>query len=108
MSADAVGRTPGGRTLPYPIPAQGALEPPPEWAQLRERCPVAPVRFPSGDEAALVTRYDDVKLVLSDPRFVRNFSADDAASIAEGDSGGVFESEMATSTRVPGTSAGAG
>jgi cytochrome P450 len=97
MSADAVGRTPGGRTLPYPIPAQGALEPPPEWAQLRERCPVAPVRFPSGDEAALVTRYDDVKLVLSDPRFVRNFSADDAASIAEGDSGGVFESEMATS-----------
>jgi cytochrome P450 len=78
MSADAVGRTPGGRTLPYPIPAKDALEPPPEWAQLRERCPVAPVRFPSGDEAALVTRYDDVKLVLSVPRFV-------------------FESEMATS-----------
>jgi cytochrome P450 len=85
------------RTLQYPIPAKHALEPPQEWAELREQCPVAPVRFPSGDEAVLVTRYDDVKLVLSDPRFVRNFSADDAASIAEGDSGGVFESEMAAS-----------
>jgi cytochrome P450 len=85
------------RTLQYPIPANHALEPPQEWAELREQCPVAPVRFPSGDEAVLVTRYDDVKLVLSDPRFVRNFSADDAASIAEGNSGGVFESEMAAS-----------
>jgi cytochrome P450 len=85
------------RTLQYPIPAKHALEPPQEWAELREQCPVAPVRFPSGDEAVLVTRYDDVKLVLSDPRFVRNFSADDAASISEGDSGGVFESEMAAS-----------
>jgi cytochrome P450 len=85
------------RTLQYPIPAKHALEPPQEWAELREQCPVAPVRFPSGDEAVLVTRYDDVKLVLSDPRFVRNFSADDAASIAEGNSGGVFESEMAAS-----------
>ena len=85
------------RTLQYPMPAKHALEPPQEWAELREQCPVAPVRFPSGDEAVLVTRYDDVKLVLSDPRFVRNFSADDAASIAEGNSGGVFESEMAAS-----------
>jgi hypothetical protein len=48
----------------YPIPVVGAIEPPPEWEQLRQQCPVAHVRLPSGDQASLLTRYDDVKQVL--------------------------------------------
>ncbi|MGH8964199.1 MAG: cytochrome P450, partial [Actinomycetes bacterium] len=53
--------------LPYPIPNDAALTPPAEWEELRDRCPVAHVRFPSGDEATLLTRYDDVRQVLDSP-----------------------------------------
>jgi cytochrome P450 len=48
----------------YPIPPVDAIEPPPEWERMRQQCPVAHVRLPSGDQAALLTRYDDVKQVL--------------------------------------------
>lgn len=80
--------------LRYPIPSEAALEPPAEWARLRERCPVMPVTLPSGDEAALVTRYADVRAVLSDPRFTRPVGQ--GARVADVESGGVFNSEMAT------------
>ncbi|MEV6717582.1 cytochrome P450 [Lentzea sp. NPDC051208] len=80
--------------LRYPIPARKALDPPEEWARLRDRCPVAHVTLPSGDEAALVTRYDDVKQVLSDPRFTRTGPGRGARVSAE--DGGVFNSEMAS------------
>ena len=84
------------RTLTYPMMTDAALEPPAEWAELRERCPVASVRLASGDEATLVTRYDDVKQILADPRFTRPTPADNAARVADVESGGVFNSEMAT------------
>ncbi|TCC35647.1 cytochrome P450 [Kribbella speibonae] len=72
----------------YPIPPVDAIEPPPEWEQLRQQCPVAHVRLPSGDQAALLTRYDDVRQVLSDARFAR--TAEGAARVsAEG--AGVFD-----------------
>ncbi|EWC61090.1 putative cytochrome P450 hydroxylase [Actinokineospora spheciospongiae] len=79
--------------LEYPIPSPAALEPPPEWAELRTGCPVATVTLPSGDTATLLTRYDDVKQVLSDPRFAR--TAPGAARISSDESGGVFNSNMA-------------
>jgi cytochrome P450 len=79
--------------LPYPIPNDAALEPPAEWDELRRRCPVAHVRFPSGDQATLLTRYDDVRQVLSDPRFGRGTDAEDAAQVSE--TGGVFNSDLA-------------
>jgi cytochrome P450 len=82
------------RSLSYPIPSEKALEPPLEWARLRQECPVAKVTLPSGDEAQLLTRYDDVKFVLADPRFTRQLDADDAARVSE--TGGVFKSEMAS------------
>ncbi|HEY3465746.1 MAG TPA: cytochrome P450 [Amycolatopsis sp.] len=89
--------TPSDTELPrFPFHAGTALEPPSEWAEFRDRCPVARVALASGDEAALVTRYDDVKRVLSDPRFTRPTPADDAARVADTESGGVFNSEMAT------------
>ncbi|MGV9778411.1 cytochrome P450 [Streptosporangium sp. NPDC003464] len=81
------------QVLNYPIPNDTALEPPAEWAQLRGKCPVARVTLPSGDQATLLTRYEDVKRVLADPRFTRQLTAPDAARLsAEG--GGVFNSEM--------------
>ncbi|MEV0148759.1 MULTISPECIES: cytochrome P450 [unclassified Nonomuraea] len=76
----------------YPFPAPGALEPPEEWAELRGRCPVAPIRLASGDEALLLTRYSDVKDLLSDPRFTHHLVADDAANITANEGGGVFAS----------------
>ncbi|NKQ52682.1 cytochrome P450 [Amycolatopsis sp. K13G38] len=79
--------------LDYPIPSPAALEPPPEWARLRDRCPVARVTLPSGDEASLLTRYADVKQALSDPRFSRRLTAKGAARIADSESGGVFSSD---------------
>ncbi|MEU8248873.1 cytochrome P450 [Nonomuraea sp. NPDC048916] len=83
------------QVLHYPIPAEAALEPPAEWARLRQGCPVARVRLPSGDEASLLTRYQDVKQVLADPRFTRLLNADDAARLSANESGGLFSSDMA-------------
>ncbi len=55
----------------YPFARPSALEPSPEYAELRSRCPVARVIMPSGDPAYLVAGYDGVRTVLSDPRFSR-------------------------------------
>ncbi|MEV5894327.1 cytochrome P450 [Nonomuraea fuscirosea] len=81
------------QVLNYPIPAAAPLDPPAEWAELRGSCPVAHVRLPSGDQATLLTRYDDVKQVLADPRLTRQLSAPDAARLSA-DGGGVFNSEV--------------
>ncbi|MEU6714572.1 cytochrome P450 [Nonomuraea sp. NPDC046802] len=83
------------QVLSYPIPSREALEPPAEWAELRQGCPVARVTLPSGDEATLLTRYDDVKQVLADPRFTRRLNAPDAARVSDSEDGGLFNSEMA-------------
>ncbi|MET9313854.1 cytochrome P450 [Kribbella sp. NPDC003505] len=55
------------------IPFEDAFrfDPSPTFAALRENRPVARVRTLAGAEVWLVTRYDDVKLVLADPRFSR-------------------------------------
>lgn len=84
------------QSMSYPLPRTGALEPPAEWATLRQQCPVARVTMPSGDEAALLTRYADVKQVLSDTRFGRLLNAPDAARLSDTESGGIFNSEMAS------------
>ena len=82
------------QVLNYPIPSDEPLGPPQEWAELRGKCPVAHIELPSGDRARLLTRYEDVKQVLADPRFTRMLTAPDAARLsAEG--GGVFSSEFA-------------
>jgi cytochrome P450 len=80
--------------LDYPIPNAEVLEPPAEWAELRGKCPVAHVNFPSGDAALLLTRYDDVKGLLADPRFGRG-TGQDAASVTEGEHDPLNNSEMA-------------
>ncbi|WP_274918397.1 cytochrome P450 [Streptomyces sp. WZ-12] len=87
----------GGPALGYPLTAPNALAAPEEWGELRASCPVAPVTLPSGDRAALLTRYADVKQVLADPRCTRQLDAEGAARISADDTGGVFNSEMAAS-----------
>ena len=87
----------GRMALSYPIISDHPLDPPAQWEELRNRCPVAHVTLPSGDSAALVTRYGDVKEVLSDPRFTRKLDADDAARVSDSESGGVFNSGLSDS-----------
>ncbi|MFF4273713.1 hypothetical protein [Streptomyces sp. NPDC001536] len=44
---------------------------------------MARVTLPSGDEAVLLTRYDDVRQVLSDPPFAAVPDSEGAARIAD-------------------------
>ncbi|HEX6471607.1 MAG TPA: cytochrome P450 [Streptosporangiaceae bacterium] len=55
----------------HPLPRSVPTEPPAEFARLRDERPVCPIRLPTGPTAWLVTRYEDTKTVLSDPRFSR-------------------------------------
>jgi cytochrome P450 len=47
----------------------------PAYAWLREHSPVHKTRLPNGVEAYLVTRYEDAKAVLADPRLSKNAAA---------------------------------
>lgn len=53
----------------FPFPRTDPFAPPPEYVELRAKCPVAPVSIWDGSTAWLLTRYDDVRQVLSDTRF---------------------------------------
>jgi cytochrome P450 len=90
--------------LNYPLERSAPLVPPPEWETLRDQYPVARVRLPSGDEAALVTRYNDVRQMLSDPRFGRLLTAPGAARLADTESGGLFSDK--SSAVIPQTGPG--
>jgi cytochrome P450 len=74
----------------YPFRAPNAVDPPEEWEQLRSGCPVAEVRLISGDPATLLTRYDDVKQTLADPRFTRQLDVAGAARLTTNDTAGIF------------------
>jgi cytochrome P450 len=85
-------------TFNYPLVPPAALEPPAEWAKMHAECPVATVRLVSGDEAKLVTRYDDVRELLADPRFNRQLNDEGAARISTNESGGAFQQESTVSS----------
>jgi cytochrome P450 len=53
----------------FPVVRQCPFAPPPEYDRLRAEEPVSKVRLPTGDTAWLVTRYEDVRTVLSSPVF---------------------------------------
>ncbi|MBE1591932.1 cytochrome P450 [Nonomuraea angiospora] len=85
-------------TMPdYPFPRTTALEPPKEWAELQDRCPVAHVRLPSGDAATLLTRYDDVRALLTDTSFQRG--GEGAARVSTTEDGGIFSRSSTTRMR---------
>ncbi|SDL31498.1 Cytochrome P450 [Streptomyces indicus] len=61
----------GPAPLAYPFEQPPGLAQCPMYAHLRATEPVARVLMPSGDQAFLLTRYEDVRTALSDPRFSR-------------------------------------
>lgn len=53
----------------FPLRRQCPFTPPPEYDRLRTEEPVSKVQLPTGGTAWLVTRYEDVRTVLSSPAF---------------------------------------
>ncbi|MCG5218874.1 cytochrome P450 [Streptosporangium soli] len=59
----------------FPFRAERPGEAAPEFARLREECPVSRVTLPTGDQAWLVTLYGDNRTLLTDTRFSRAATA---------------------------------
>lgn len=68
----------------YPFPAKCPFELPDELGRRRAEAPVAPVSLRTGATGWLVTRYDDVRAVLSDERFSRKPVRQEAARRNDG------------------------
>lgn len=77
----------------YPFGEADRLAPHPLYALLREDEPLCRVRLPDGSDAWLVTRYDDVRKVLSDLRFSRTtaIAPDEPGTRADGQGMGALD-----------------
>ena len=53
----------------WPFARTTPLDPPPELAELRRECPISSVELWDGTTPWLMTRYRDIRAVLSEPRF---------------------------------------
>jgi cytochrome P450 len=86
----------------FPFPRTPRLDLEPEYSLLQEQEPVSRVSFPYGDDAWLVTRYADVRTVLTDPRFSRaaSLERDVPRVTAENFSGGIVAMDPPEHTRV--------
>lgn len=82
-------------TFSYPFRSKVPLDPPEEWAVLRERGAIVTVTLPSGDEAGLVTRYEEARTLLGDTCFSRQIPQGIGARIAATEDGGVFSRQAA-------------
>ncbi|WP_053756138.1 cytochrome P450 family protein [Streptomyces sp. AS58] len=79
--------TPEYRRNPHPV-----------YAQLRESAPVCPMRPPHGNETYLITRYEDARNALSDPRLSKDmYGAMDAYRRIFGDSSVALDDNMLNS-----------
>jgi len=67
--------------LQFPLERSCPFDPSPEYARLRVERPVAPATF-AGRPAWLVTRYDDVRKALADPRLSADGSRPDFPQVA--------------------------
>lgn len=61
-------------TATFPVERSCPFDPAPEYTRLQEEQPVSRIRLWDGRDAWLVTRYDDVRLMLNDPRFSADMS----------------------------------
>ncbi|SMF44607.1 cytochrome P450 [Streptomyces sp. Amel2xC10] len=68
MSGRAARTSTDRRPRPLPVDRPTPVDPPTEFRRLRTDLPVAPLAFPDGPPGWLVTRYDDVRTALADPR----------------------------------------
>ncbi|MEV4731194.1 cytochrome P450 [Saccharopolyspora sp. NPDC049426] len=91
--------------LQLPLPRPNVLDLAPLYEVLRREAPVAPVTTPAGDPAWLVTRYDEVRTLLSDKRFGRSHPEPERASrvstaaVQDGPTGN-YETEEADHARM--------
>ncbi|MFF8988053.1 cytochrome P450 [Streptomyces globisporus] len=76
----------------YPFDRTDPMRIPPLYEELRESDRVARITMATGDPGFLVTRYEDVRLVLSDPRFSVEQTRPGAPRLTEM----AFESVMTT------------
>ncbi|MDQ7803774.1 cytochrome P450 [Amycolatopsis sp. A133] len=60
---------PATRDETFPLPRTCPFAPPPAYEKLREAGPVQRVKLQSGQEAWALTRLEDVRQMLTDPRF---------------------------------------
>ncbi|MEU6590053.1 cytochrome P450 [Streptomyces sp. NPDC046881] len=68
------------------------------YAQLRSAAPVCPMRPPHGNDTYLITRYDDARAALSDPRLSKDmYGAMDAYRRIFGDSSVALDDNMLNS-----------
>src|SRR5918993_5794069 len=65
----------------FPFQREDPLSPPFLYAQARERQPIFEVTLWDGRRAWLVTRYDDVRTILVDPRFSGEFGNPDFPAV---------------------------
>jgi cytochrome P450 len=65
----------------FPFDTPPELDAEPEYAQLRRENPVPKVRLAPGGQAYLVSRYEDIKQVFSDPVFSRAATSDPGVAV---------------------------
>jgi len=53
----------------FPTERTCPFSPPEQYAEMREHAPISRVRLPTGQEVWALTRYEDIRTMLSDPRF---------------------------------------
>ncbi|MGI5244162.1 cytochrome P450 [Dactylosporangium sp. CA-139066] len=83
-------------TLPFPLPEPPTLYAPlPALADAQREAAVVPVETADGGTAYLVTRYQDVRTVLVDPRFSRAAAARSEAAAADFGLGALATESMA-------------
>ncbi len=91
--------------LQLPLPRPNILELAPLYEVLRREAPITPVTTPAGDPAWLVTRFEEVRLLLGDKRFGRSHPAPEQASrlttaaVLDGPTG-TYETEEADHARM--------
>jgi cytochrome P450 len=86
--------------MSYPFAMESALEPSAQFAELRERCPYAKISM-DGGEMVLLTRYNDVRTVMADPRFSSALTADGAVRLTK-DGSDVFSRRTESSSMAVG------
>jgi nocardicin N-oxygenase len=99
------GPSSGPSARSYPPPRRSAIEIPEAYERLHAEEPVAQVTLPSGDLGHLVSRYDDVRAVLADPRCSRAATVRPEApklTAVPFDAGGLFTMDPPEHTRLRG------
>jgi|KBSMisStaDraftv2_1062788.scaffolds.fasta_scaffold24904_2 cytochrome P450 len=67
----------------FPFRRVDPLQPPPQYGEARATQPIVPVKLWNGRRAWLLTRYDDVRSVVTDARFSGEFANPDFPTVTE-------------------------